>query len=70
MSDFPIKFTLNFMKDYNDEVLNASCHLREYITYQQIRTRCKEGAGKKGKIRKLEESRAKNCKAEKGDKDK
>jgi hypothetical protein len=30
MSDCPIKFTLNVMKDYNEEVLNASFNNEEY----------------------------------------
>lgn len=30
MSDCPIKFTLNVMKDYHDEVLNASFNNDEY----------------------------------------
>jgi len=30
MSDCPIKFTLNVMKDYNEEVLNASFNNDEY----------------------------------------
>lgn len=128
ISDCPIKFTLNVMKDYNEEVVNASFNNEEYsednehseldksmtsgddknsvrsrqnslndvgemalkrgdskksdftkkpaVIYEntelinKLETDAKKEQEKRDKIKKLEESKSKHGKAEKGEKDK